>query len=208
MVYNGRKRERMVDYYFYKLCCNDTTIKRTYVGSTVNFTRRKSAHKCDSTNPKKTHMKIYSCMAENGGWDCWQMVLIEQRSFETKLEAHRHERFYFEQLNADISMNTNYPQRDAAEYVKANKAAIAAYQQDYRETNKADLVAYKIVYRETNKDAIAARNNVYRETNKDAIAARENVKHGCVCGGRYTAKHLSRHIKTNKHTAYIAQIKK
>jgi len=138
-------------------------------------------------------MKIYSCMAENGGWDCWQMVLIEQRSFETKLEAHRHERFYFEQLNADISMNTNYPQRDAAEYVKANKAAIAAYQQDYRETNKADLVAYKIVY---------------RETNKDAIAARENVKHGCVCGGRYTAKHLSRHMKTNKHTAYIAQIKK
>ena len=181
MVYKGRLQATMVVYYFYKIVCNDLNIKHTYIGSTVNFTRRKSAHKFASTDPKKTHQKIYSCMAANGGWDCWQMVLIEKHFYETKLEAHRHERFYYEQLNADISMNTYSPQQDVEERL--------AYKKDY----------YKD-YRETNKDAIASYKKDYRETNK--------VKFNCSCGGRYTRPTLSQHIKTNKHQSYIAQIKK
>ena len=213
----------MVNYYFYKLVCNDLNVKHTYVGSTVNFTRRKSAHKCDSIKPTKIHQKIYSCMAENGGFDNWQMVLLEQRFFETKLEAHRHERWFFEQLNSKFAMNTKYPQRDKAEYRldnkeniaaykkdynEANKDAIAAQKKDYNEANKAAIDAYKIDYRETNKDAIAAQKKDYNEANKDAIAARCKVKFNCSCGGRYTRHGLQQHMKTNKHTAYIAQIKK
>ena len=193
MVYNGRERDRMVNYYFYKLVCNDLNVKHTYIGSTVNFTRRKSCHKSCSTNPKKAHQKIYSCMAENGGFANWQMVLIEQRFFETKLEAHRHERWFFEQLNSDIAMNTKFPQRDAAEYRLNNKEHIGARNKYYYAENKEDRIAYQ-------KD--------YYAENKEHIGARCQVKHDCACGGRYTAKHLSRHIKTNKHTAYIAQIKK
>ena len=183
----------MVNYYFYKLVCNDLNVKHTYVGSTVNFTRRKSAHKCDSIKPTKIHQKIYSCMAENGGFDNWQMVLLEQRFFETKLEAHRHERWFFEQLNSKFAMNTKYPQRDKAEYRLDNKENIAAYKKDYNEANK---------------DAIAAQKKDYNEANKDAIAARCKVKFNCSCGGRYTRHGLQQHMKTNKHTAYIAQIKK
>ena len=175
----------MVDYYFYKLCCNDTTIKHTYVGSTVNFTRRKSAHKYDSTDPKKAHMKIYSCMALNGGWNCWSMVLIETRGFETRLEAKKHERFHYEQLNREFALNMISPQRDYEE-----------------------RLAYRKEYYAENKDAFVVKNKDYREANKDAIAAHNKVKHNCICGGRYTQINLSTHMKTNKHTSYIAQIKK
>jgi len=189
MVYNGQERERMLDYYFYKLCCNDTTIKHTYVGSTVNFTRRKSSHKYDSTDPKKVNRKIYATMANNGGWDNWSMVLIEKRFYDTKLEAHQHERFHYEQLNSEFALNMISPQRDHEEYYLDNKESIAARHKDYKQANK---------------ETILSKNKIYRLDNKEKI----NAKHNCICGGRYTTYNLQQHMKTNKHTAYIAQIKK
>jgi len=112
-------------------------------------------------------------MAKNGGWNCWSMVLIETRRFETRLEAKRLERFHYEQLNSEFALNMISPQIDAAEYK--------------------GLIAY-------NKD--------YKEANITAITAQKCVKHACACGGRYTTQNILQHMKTNKHTAYIAQIKK
>ena len=111
----------MKDYYFYKIVCNDLHVQHTYVGSTENFTIRKNVHKYDSTNPKRNHIKIYTTMAEHGGWSNWEMVLIEKRGFETRLEAKKLERYYYEQLNSDISLNTIYPQRDRKEYLQLTK---------------------------------------------------------------------------------------
>jgi hypothetical protein len=183
----------MKDYFFYKIVCNDLHVKHTYVGSTENFTIRKSAHKTSSTNPKKAHMKIYATMASTGGWSNWEMVLIESRRFGTRLEAKQLERFHYEQLNREFALNMIFPCRDAAEYYENNKDAFVVKNKNYREANK---------------DAIAAYKKDYNEANKDAIAARCHVNHNCVCGGRYTHSNLQNHMKTNKHTAYIAQIKK
>jgi len=183
----------MKDYFFYKIVCNDLSVKHTYVGSTENFTIRKSAHKNSSTNPNKNHLKIYTKMAEFGGWDNWSMVLIETRGFETRLEAKQLERFHYEQLNREFAMNMIFPCRDQAEWYVANKEDRIAYQKEWYETNKEDRIAYQ---------------KEYNEKNKEKINARFHVKHACACGGKYTTYNLQQHMKTNKHTAYIDQIKK
>ena len=219
----------MVDYYFYKLVCNDLTVRHTYVGSTVNFTRRKSAHKYDSTYPKKSHRKIYTTMAANGGWDNWSMVLIEKSFYETKLEAHRHERFYFEQLNSDIAMNIRCPQRDeedrisySKQYNEKNKEHIAVYRKEYNKTNKESISAQQSEHYKENKFSINARKKNNYENNKESIAAKNKIyrldnkeyytaKHDCICGGRYTHANLTNHMRTQKHQKhqkYIDQIKK
>jgi len=145
----------MKDYFFYKIVCNDSNVRHTYVGSTENFTIRKSAHKSSYTNPKQNHLKIYTKMAEFGGWDNWSMVLIETRRFETRLEAKRLERFHFEQLNRELALNMNFPCRDVAEYHETNKDAIYAYQKAYYENNKDAVDVYQKDYKEANKDALA-----------------------------------------------------
>jgi len=190
----------MKDYFFYKIVCNDLSVKHTYVGSTENFTIRKSAHKTSSTNPKKNHLKIYTTMSENGGWDNWSMVLIETRGFETRLEAKQLERFHYEQLNREFALNMISPQRDEEERL--------AYQKEYYAENKDAFVVKNKDYYDSNKDAFVVKNKDYYDSNKDAIAARCQVKHTCICGGRYTTQHLSNHMKTKIHLLYIAQIKK
>ena len=45
----------------YKLVSNDINIKDFYIGSTVNFRRRKSEHKsrCNNSNDKCHNQKVY-----------------------------------------------------------------------------------------------------------------------------------------------------
>ena len=185
----------MKDYYFYKIVCNDLHVQHTYVGSTENFTIRKNVHKYDSTNPKRNHIKIYTTMAEHGGWSNWEMVLIEKRGFETRLEAKKLERYYYEQLNSDISLNTIYPQRDRKEYLQTNKESLSAQQSKRHKENKISINARHKNNYENNKESVAARQKNYYENNKELFTD----KHKCVCGGCYTRQNLSKHMKTNKH---------
>jgi len=188
----------MKDYYFYKIVCNDLTVKHTYVGSTENFTIRKSAHKSKSNNPKYSHLKIYTKMASTGGWSNWEMVLIESRRFGTRLEAKQLERFHYEQLNREFAMNMIFPCRDKAEYYLDNKEKMNQYYLDNKEKRNQ--------YCLDNKESISAQRKIYYLDNKEK--SHRHVKHNCICGGLYTTNNLQQHMKTNKHQKYIDQIKK
>lgn len=100
---------------FYKIVCNDLTVKDIYVGHTTNFTKRKQLHKncCNNENNKNYNLKIYKIIRENGGWNNWSMILIEEMNCENKLEACKIERQFYEELNA--TMNTQCPYRDKSE---------------------------------------------------------------------------------------------
>lgn len=69
-------------YIIYKIQIKDYI----YIGSTQNFTIRKSQHKCDC-NRGKDYL-IYRIIRENGGWDCCTMVPVKEVDVETKLQAH------------------------------------------------------------------------------------------------------------------------
>ena len=95
----------------YKLCCNDLNITDIYIGSTVCFKERKRCHKksCNNPNSRNYNLKVYKFIRDNGGWDKWSMVLVANTSCNSKLELAKHERHYYEKLNATLNMI--FPQR-------------------------------------------------------------------------------------------------
>ena len=108
----------------YKLCCKDTNIKEVYIGSTCNFRRRKCQHKscCISSKSKSYNMVVYEFIRKNGGWDNWDMVLIEKVICNDKLELKQKERVHIEKtLN---NLNRVLPSRTQKEWVNDNREHI------------------------------------------------------------------------------------
>ena len=100
----------------YKIVCKDLTVKDCYVGSTCSWVRRKSQHKNSTINQNHNeyNYKKSNIIRENGGWNNWEMVLIENYPCETDLEARSKEREWLEKLGA--TMNSQSPQRTDAQY--------------------------------------------------------------------------------------------
>ena len=169
---------------FYKIVSKDVSITDLYVGHTTSFTTRKSSHKfhCNNENDKAHNFRVYQFIRTNGGWNNWDMVMIQKENYNSSLEAHTKERYYVESLNA--TLNSNIPSRTQEEYREANKDNALAY----REANKDNALAYRednkdnaLAYREDNKDKAIAYGIKYREVNSDKIkvsrdANKENKK--------------------------------
>lgn len=187
----------------YKIVCKDLNMNHIYIGHTTDFIRRKCKHKQDCNNPeaKNYHVKLYKTIRENGGWDNWDMILVEDFPCKNKLEASARERYYYELLNG--SLNTNKPNRNLKEYYQDNKNKILEYQNNYNNNNKDKLKEY----REANKDKIKEYNSNYRieyyKKNKDKFKDRAHQEYNCVCGACYTYSGKSQHFKSKKHLNFI-----
>ena len=127
----------------YKIVCNDLNITECYVGHTTNFIERKRHHKnnCTNNNSKSYNYKIYQTIRANGGWDNWSMIEIEKYPCNDINEATARERYWYEQLNANL--NTQIPARIQKEYRETNKEQILQQKKEYRETNKTKILEYK-----------------------------------------------------------------
>jgi len=130
----------------YKIVCNDLTIKECYVGHTINMTERKCCHKtrCNNEKDKRYNFKIYQIIRENGGWDNWNMVLVEKFPCNNRQEACKREREIFEEL--DAKMNTNRPyatqedrKKERKEYYQEHKAGLKQYIKQYHQEHKAEI---------------------------------------------------------------------
>ena len=60
--------------WIYWITCKDKHIKDDYIGSTNNLHRRLMEHKRLS---RFKNRKIYNCIRENGGWDNWDINIID-----------------------------------------------------------------------------------------------------------------------------------
>tara|TARA_R110002072_G_C7675754_1_gene510938 strand:+ start:89 stop:616 length:528 start_codon:yes stop_codon:yes gene_type:complete len=147
----------------YKLCCKDTSITDIYVGSTTNFRNRRYQHKCcvNNINGLEYNNFKYKFIRENGGWDNWDMILIEYFNCNTKLELHKKEREYIEILKS--TLNKELPSRTVKEYAELNIEKKKLQLRNYYNNNK---LKYKI-YRDANKDKQKEYLKKYREANKD-----------------------------------------
>ena len=89
----------------YKIVCKDVNIKDVYVGRTTNFISRKSSHKKNSNSEGKlcSDITLYTTIRENGGFENWEMILIENYPCENNIEADKKERYWVEQLNANLN---------------------------------------------------------------------------------------------------------
>lgn len=85
----------------YKICCKNPNIKDVYIGSTTNFKSRKNQHKscCNNINNKSHNNYKYEFIRNNGGWNNWDMILIEKFPCNDSLELHKKEQEYIDEYN-------------------------------------------------------------------------------------------------------------
>jgi len=162
----------------YKLCCNDTDITDIYIGSTCNFTHRKWEHKSSCYNKKrrKYNRLVYKFIRENGGFENWSMVLLEEVCCENKKQLNQKEREWIEKLKP--TLNKKLPNRTMEEYEKTE------IRKNYRKK-------YNIKNRERIKES-QKKYNAVRIT--------------CECGREVSLGNLSTHKKRPIHKRLMNEL--
>ena len=96
-------------YKIYKITCKNPMIKGCYIGSTNNFSTRKSHHKKNCTNRvnKRYWLPLYQFIRANGGWDNFEMCEVETLDCDRK-DALTRERHYID-IMATGGLNINKP---------------------------------------------------------------------------------------------------
>lgn len=170
-----------------------------YVGHTTDFTRRKNRHKdsCNTPSNKEYNAKKYQFIRENGGWDEWEMLKIEDYPCKDVYEAKNKERYWIKELKPKL--NTNEPLRTCKEYCEDNKEKVVEYNKEYREKNKEGISKLYKKYYEDNKEQIVEYKKEWYEKNKDKITEYQREKIKCEkCGCEITRSSLAKHKKSLK----------
>jgi len=102
-----------MSYCIYKIVCDDLP-DFIYVGSTKAFRQRKREHK---SRVNKDNQILYTTIKENGGWDKWRMVCIEEcdEIIDSKRKAEAKEEEWRMKLNANMNMRRCYITKEEAE---------------------------------------------------------------------------------------------
>lgn len=152
----------------YKLCCLDPNITDEYIGHTTSFVDRKKNHKknCNNKNGKYYNLKVYQFIRENGGWENWKMIQIEEYSCNNSREAELREQYWITYLNATLNMIKSF----------INENEKLEYKKKYYENNKTEINykkrEYMKYYTENNKDKIKEYHKEYEKKNRDYINAK------------------------------------
>ena len=167
----------------YKICCRDPTITDIYIGSTTNFRGRKSQHKsvCGSVDHRHRDRYLYKFIRDNGDWNHFDMIMIEQYECKNKLELLKRERYYIEQFKA--TLNSKLPTRTIKEYYVSNPKKAK------------EIKMYRSNWKKTNQK--------YKDEQKKYTAARNTTRLMCECYGSFTKQHEARHKKTIFHLNYL-----
>jgi len=162
--------QKKVDYsksIIYKLCCKNPTIEEIYIGSTTNMRKRKSNHKTDCHN-ENTFYKKYNCykyefIRNNGGFENWDMIMIEEYNCNSKRELEKRERYWIDELKPVLN-TVKKPYITIEEQKEERKTK--NYDKKYYEKNKETFNEYNKNYRENNIETIKKKAKEYREKKK------------------------------------------
>jgi hypothetical protein len=173
----------------YKLCCKDTSIIEIYIGHTTNFNQRKHNHKnnCCNESAKNYNLNVYKYIRNNGDWDNWSMIQIEELNCSNSREALLRERYWIELLKPLLNIispitfqeekiiqkknwyeeNKEHILEKAKENYEENKDKKLEYQKQYAEENKEEIAEKQKEYREKNKEKLSEQKKEYREVHKE-----------------------------------------
>ena len=166
-----------MSYYIYKICCDDCP-EFVYVGSTKAFRQRKTLHK--SRINKGYNTKLYTTIRENGGWENWRMVILEDCGEITFTEARIKEEEYRVKLNANL-----------------NSQRCHQTEEEYYERHRKQAREYK----ENNKEKVKE----YRENNKEKIMEWKTQRITCECGRTFRIDGKAEHERTLIHKKLIEE---
>jgi hypothetical protein len=157
----------------YKICCLDPNITSCYVGSTTDTQHRQRTHKshCNNPNDEITNYKVYQVIRDNGGWDNWRVMTIEEYPCKSKYELEVRERYWAEVLKADL--NNNIPTRKKNEYREANLCYLKQKQKEYYDANVDTIKHQHKKYYDDNADTIKQKQKEYYNKQKATIRIKQ-----------------------------------
>jgi len=141
-----------------------------YIGSTCNeLYKRWNDHKRNA----KLHpdRDIYKYIMENGGFEKFRIVLVEDYPCSCKKELVRREGELIKSFNP--VGNRYIAGRTKSEWLDDNKEKILERLREWREDNKEKIQEKNRKYHEQNKEKILEQRREYREQNKDKIRERD-----------------------------------
>jgi hypothetical protein len=173
----------------YKIQHNDDD-SLLYVGHTCNFTKRKYKHKSDC---KLSQKPLYNMVRDNGGWECFTMIVIQEYPCETKMEACIEEDRVMREMKATMNTLRAYTtpeekKKQQKEYMKENREPIREYKKAYQQANKESIREYKKDYHQANKELLSEK-------------AKEPIE--CECGCIIRKSDLAKHKRSKKHLESI-----
>ena len=94
----------------YKIICRDKEITEFYIGSSMDFNRRKRHHKSKSSNLNCNEYccPLYMFINVNGGWENWEIVVIKEYKFISKKELNMNEQYYIDLLKPQLNSKKSY----------------------------------------------------------------------------------------------------
>lgn len=136
----------------YHFVCQDTNVKCSYVGSTTNMIKRKASHKtiCCRENHRHYNLILYQTIRDNGGWNNWEMVPLEEFPCENYNQQVIREQYWIDQLKPELNQRSSYTDPEVR-----------------KETHN----QYTIEWRKTNQDKVKEQRKKYREEHKDELKA-------------------------------------
>jgi hypothetical protein len=190
----------------YKLCCRDTDITNIYIGSTCNMTKRKHKHKysCNNEKAKGYNYYVYRFIRENGGWNNWNMVLVEEVCCENKKQLNQKERECIEKLKP--TLNKVIPNRTQKEYYQDNFERERERQKEYYKENKESIQEKIKKYHNKNKNKINEYKKKWYENNSERILEKRKKRIICECGREISVGNLIRHKRQDIHKRLMNEL--
>ncbi len=165
-------------------CRTDDTL--IYVGSTIqSLAVRWGEHKRRCYREESKNWLIYKTI--NNNWDNWYIELHSSYPCNSKEELCKREGEIIREigtLNSRIEGRTH---------------------KEWREDHKEKILEQAKEYYQNNKEQVLTTVNNYRNNNKEKILEKRKEKITCECGCIITKWHLSRHLKSQKHTSFSSQ---
>ena len=131
----------LIDGCVYKYYCKDSSVHDFYIGSTIDFKRRRWEHranaKCEKIT-KKNRFKLYDCIKLHGGKNNWEFEMLLKGKFTSIKELKKQEGQFIKLLKP--SLNMVIPNRTKKEYYEDNKDKILKRKKEMYWIKKNNLI--------------------------------------------------------------------
>lgn len=189
----------------YKITDNNFT--ECYIGSTIQkLAVRFGEHKRKYAmyNAGKANRTMSFELFSKYGIDNCRILLVESFPCNSKEELTAREAYHVRKTKC---LNIRIEGRTHKQWLEDNKEHFKAITKKYREEHRDEIRKKFKAFYQKHRDRRLQENRAYREKNKERLQAHKHQKHECECGGRYTHENKSTHMKTGKHTSYVAKTK-
>jgi hypothetical protein len=197
----------------YKFVCKDPTITSFYIGSTTNFTKRKYSHKkcCNNENSKGYNYLIYQTMRKYGGFENWNMILIEDYTCENKREAEKREQYWKDLLKPDLNVHNPFSYEFS---IKLNPKEFN------KELYQKELLKNSNFNKERYQKSLLKNPNLGKERHQKKLLKNQNFckehyqkykynyKVKCDCGSNISYFSIYCHKRSKKHILYEENLNK